>query len=61
MCKLGLGWDERCFSCDTEDLLKVEALALVGEVENLAGMEILLALNDGGKIGRGVERCAVGL
>ena len=53
--------DERCFSCDTEDLLKVEALALVGEVENLAGVEVLLSLDDGGKVGRGVERCAVGL
>ena len=52
--------DERRLARHAEDLLKVEALPLVDDVEDLAGMEILLTLQDRGKVGRGVERRAVG-
>lgn len=58
--KFGLRGNQLRLSCYAEDLLKVQALALVGEIENLSGVEVLLALDDGGKVGCRVERCAVG-
>ena len=42
-----------------EDLLKVQVLPLVGQVHIFLRVIILLTLDDGGKVGRGVERRAV--
>ena len=54
------GRNQLRLSCRAEDLLKVQALALVREVENLVRVEVLLALDDGGQVGGGIERGAVG-
>ena len=43
-----------------EDLLKVQVLPLVSQVHIFLRVIILLTLDDGGKVGRGVERRAVG-
>ena len=45
----------------TEDLLKVQRLALIGEVEHLVGLEVLHALHQCGKIRGGIEGRTVGL
>lgn len=42
-----------------EDLLKVQVLPFVGQVHIFLRVIILLTLDDGGKVGRGVERRAV--
>ena len=59
--KLRCGRNQLRLAGDAENLLKVQALALVRQIEDLVGVVVLLALHDGGKIGRGVERCAVRL
>ena len=61
MLQLRLGRDDAALSRRTEHLLKVQALPLIGQIENFIGMVILHTLHNGGEVGGGIERCAVGL
>ena len=61
MLKLGRGRNQLRLARNAEELLKVQRLPLVGQVQKLVRMIVVLALDDGCKIGRGVECCAVGL
>ena len=46
---------------DAEDLLEVQTLALVDDIQNPIGAEVLFALHHRREVGRRIERCAVGL
>ena len=53
--------DNAAFAGGPEDLLEVQGLALVGDVEDLVGGEILHTLDHGGQVRGGVDGGAVGL
>src|SRR5690606_33424612 len=48
-------------AADREHLLEVELLALVGDVDDAGGRELLDAALDGGEVGGGVVEAAVAL
>ena len=59
--QLRLRTDDAALAGGPEDLLKVEALPLVHDVEDLVRVEELFPLHHGGEVGGGVEGRAVGL
>ena len=61
MLKLGGFRHDACLPGSPEDLLKVQTLPLVGDVENLIGVEVLHPLNHGGEVRGGVDGGAIGL